>query len=85
MLPPVPGAAFMKRRSKTGGKAGKARRRKIAKPKQHIASAVGRRNRSPNADLQEQLDHSRRELKEALEQQAATSLPIMVERQVRPS
>jgi hypothetical protein len=58
----------------TGGKATKARHRKAAKPERHAASATAPRGHSSNTDLQEQLDQYRKELKEALEQQTATSL-----------
>jgi signal transduction histidine kinase len=57
----------MKRGATTGGKV----RRRKAKSRR-IASGVGR-HRLPDTSLQEQLAHSRRELKEALEQQTATS------------
>ena len=62
----------MKRRATTGGKASKGRPRKAANPKRHSGSSTAvRRNRSPDANLREQLDTSRRELKEALDQKAA--------------
>jgi two-component system, NtrC family, sensor kinase len=68
----------MKRRVTTGGKATKARRRKATKSQRRTAPAVARRSRSSNADLRQQLNRSRRELKEALEQQAATSVVLKV-------
>ena len=60
----------MKRRATTGGKVGKARRRKTQISR--VARVVARRG-SSDASLREQLDQSRRERDEALEQQAATS------------
>ena len=60
----------MKRRATTGGKVGKARRRKTQS--RRAARVVARRG-SSDASLREQLDQSRRERDEALEQQAATS------------
>ena len=60
----------MKRRATTGGKVGKARRRKIQISR--AARVVARRG-SSDASLREQIDQSRRERDEALEQQAATS------------
>jgi hypothetical protein len=64
------GRVDMKRRSTAGSKIAKARRRK-AKGR-YTAPLVGLRPQS-DATLREQLDQSRRELKEALEHQAATS------------
>jgi signal transduction histidine kinase len=66
----------MKQRGTIGGKTSKARCSKTTSPKR--TSAVARLSRSSDADLQEQLDRSRRELKEALEQQAATSEVLRV-------
>src|SRR2546429_438658 len=63
----------MKQRGTIRGKTSKAPRRKTMSPKRRVTSAVARLSRSSDADLQEQLDRSRRELNEALEQQAATS------------
>jgi GAF domain-containing protein len=60
---------LMKRRAPTGGKMGKARRRN---------GRNMRRRRPPDTDLRAQLSQSRRELKEALEQQAATSEVLRV-------
>ena len=58
----------MKRRATTGGKVGKARRRKTQAPcSAWLPIAVRRCN------LREQLDQTRRERDEALEQQTATS------------
>ena len=55
----------MKRRATTGGKVGKARRRKIQISR--AARVVARRG-SSDASLREQIDQSRRERDEALEQ-----------------
>jgi hypothetical protein len=63
------GRVHMKRRATAGSKIAKARRK--AK-KRCTAPLVGPRPPS-EAALREQLDESRRELKEALEHQAATS------------
>jgi two-component system NtrC family sensor kinase len=60
----------MKRRATAGSNIAKARRRKAKR--RSTAPLVGLRPPS-DATLREQLDHSRRELKEALEHQAATS------------
>ncbi len=65
----------MKRRATTGGKVGKARRRKTQISR--AARVVARRN-SSEANLREQLDQTRRERDEALEQQAATSEVLKV-------
>jgi signal transduction histidine kinase len=68
----------MKRRSRASSKLGKTPRRNAAMPKRRkanrrrTASRVDRRPPS-GANLREQLDQSRRELKEALEHQTATS------------
>ena len=59
----------MKRRAKAGHKAAKAPRRKI---KNCPAATPGGDRRLSDATLQEQLDQSRHELKEALEHQTAT-------------
>src|ERR1041385_475275 len=72
-----PGAG-MKRRVTTSCKAGKPRRGKATNPKGETASAVARHSRSSETGLRQQLDQSRRELKEALEQQAATSEVLKV-------
>ena len=61
--------AFKKRRAKAGHKAAKAPRRKI---KNCPAATPGGDRRLSDATLQEQLDQSRHELKEALEHQTAT-------------
>jgi two-component system, NtrC family, sensor kinase len=71
----------MKRRSKVGGKAGKAGRRKAATPKGDIvpkAPATPRRRSrasfdSSVADLHKRLERQARELEEARQQQAASS------------
>ena len=55
----------MKRRATTGGKVGKARRRKTQS--RRAARVVARRG-SSNANLREQLDQTKRERDEALEQ-----------------
>jgi two-component system NtrC family sensor kinase len=60
----------MKRRATAGSKVAKARRRKANR--RCTASRADRRPPS-DANLREQLDQSRRELKEALEHQTATS------------
>src|SRR6516165_5273522 len=64
------GRVHMKRRATAGSKIAKARRRKAKR--RYAAPLVGLRPQS-DAILREQLDQSRRELKEALEHQAATS------------
>jgi two-component system, NtrC family, sensor kinase len=64
------GRVHMKRRARAGSKIAKARRRK-AKGR-YTAPLVGLRPPS-DATLRKQLDQSRRELKEALEHQVATS------------
>jgi signal transduction histidine kinase len=63
----------MKRRVKTSGTASKGRPRKTTSPKRPTAAAVARNSRSSDTDLRRQLDQSRRELKEAIEQRTATS------------
>ena len=65
----------MKRRATTGGKVGKARRRKTQN--RRAARVVAHRG-SSDANLREQLDQSRRERDDALEQQAATSEVLKV-------
>ena len=60
----------MKGRATTGGKAVKARRRKTQS--RRVARVVAHSD-SPDFNLREQLDQTRRERDEALEQQAATS------------
>ena len=65
----------MKRRATTGGKVGKARRRKTQS--RRAARVVAHRG-SSDANLREQLDQSRRERDDALEQQAATSEVLKV-------
>ena len=61
----------MKGRATAGGKAVKARRRKATNPRRRNAPTLARRTSA--AELQEQLNRSRRERDEALEQQTATS------------
>ena len=68
----------MKRRARTGGKKSKERRRKTPTAKRRAAPAAARPRRSSDVDLQQQLDHSRRELREAREQQIATSEVLQV-------
>ena len=63
----------MKRRATTGGKAVKARRRKATNPRRRNAPTLARCSSSSVAELQEQLNRSRRERDEALEQQTATA------------
>ena len=67
----------MKRRVTTDGKASQRRRRKSTNLKRRTAPAV-RHSRSSDTDLRDQLEQSRRELKEALEQQTATSEVLKV-------
>src|SRR5215469_2677411 len=61
--------AFMKRRATAGRKLAKARPRKAKRRRSAPLTGL----RSASDALREQLDQSRRELKEALEHQAATS------------
>ena len=65
----------MTRRATTGGKEGKARRRKTQSRR---AARVVAHSGSPDSSLREQLDQTRRERDEALEQQAATSEVLKV-------
>ena len=65
----------MKRRATTGGKVGKARLRKT--PSRRTSRGVARRG-SSKATLREQLDQTKRERDEALEQQTATSEVLKV-------
>ena len=65
----------MKRRATTGGKVGKARLRKT--PSGRTSRGVARRG-SSKATLREQLDQTKRERDEALEQQTATSEVLKV-------
>ena len=68
----------MKQRGGTRGKAAKSRRRKTVTPKRATTPKT-RRNRAPStAELQGRLDLRTRELREALEQQAATSEVLRV-------
>ena len=67
----------MKRRATTGHKAKKAQRNP-ATPKRRTAPVAARNCDLSNADLQQQLDRRTRELKEALEQQAATAEVLSV-------
>ena len=66
----------MKRRVTTRGKATKTLRRKVAKS--GSAPSTMHRRRSTGVGLQEQLDEARRELREAREQQTATSEVLKV-------
>ena len=68
----------MRRRSRAGGEPVKARRRKSATLKRRSAPKAVRRRGPSTAKLQEQLDHRTRELREALEQQAATDEVLQV-------
>ena len=68
----------MSRRAKGGGKPVKARHRKTVAPKRRNAPKAVRRGRSSVADLREQLNRSRRERDELLEQQTATSEVLKV-------
>jgi two-component system NtrC family sensor kinase len=68
----------MKRRSSTGGEPVKARRRKTASRKRANASNVVRGRTSCDANSQERVDAFTRELKEAREQQTATSEVLQV-------
>src|ERR1700692_2501089 len=61
----------MRRRSKSGGEAVKARRRKTLKRRNAVKAVVGRS--SSAAGLQEQLARKTNELNESLEQQTATA------------
>ena len=63
----------MRRRSRAGGKPVKTRRRKTATLKRRDASKAVAHRSSSAAILRKQLDDRTRELKEALEQQAATA------------
>jgi hypothetical protein len=67
----------MRRRVTIGRKASKARR-KSTKSKRRSAPAVGRRKRSSDTDLRDQLDHSKRELNEALARETATAEVLKV-------
>jgi GAF domain-containing protein len=66
----------MRRRNKTGGKEGKTQRPKTLK--RHNAPKTARRRNFSAAGPQEQISALTRELKEALEQQAATSEVLKV-------
>ncbi len=68
----------MKRRVKISSKARKGQRRKTTSPKRATAAAVVRNSRSSDIDLREQLDQSKRERDEALEQQKATAEVLRV-------
>jgi signal transduction histidine kinase len=63
----------MRRRSRTGGEPVKTRRRKTATLKRRDASKTVAHRSSSAANLRKQLDNRTCELKEALEQQAATA------------
>ena len=77
-MPVLSLGAGMKRRVTTSGKASKGRPRKATRAKRPTAATVARNSRSSDTDLRQQLDQSRRELKEALEQQRATSEVLKV-------
>ena len=68
----------MRRRSKAGGKPVKTRRRKAATPKRRNAPKAARRYSSSAADQETKVARLSRELKEALEQQTATSEVLQV-------
>jgi two-component system NtrC family sensor kinase len=68
----------MKRRSKAGGKAGEAGRRKAAAPKRQTAARAGHHRGSWDASPKMGVAQLARELKEAREQQAATSEVLRV-------
>ena len=63
----------MRRRSGAGGEPTKAQRRKTAARKSRIAPKAVRRQSSSDAGLKTKVAELTRELKEALEQKAATS------------
>jgi GAF domain-containing protein len=68
----------MKQRSRIRGKAAKSRSRKAVTPKRRTTLDRGRDGQSPADDLQERFDALARELKEAREQQTATSEVLKV-------
>jgi two-component system, NtrC family, sensor kinase len=68
----------MKRRSRTGGKPIKGRRRKAAKPKRREASEARAHSSSSTAGQDTEVARLTRELNEAREQQAATSEVLSV-------
>src|SRR5579864_5878840 len=63
----------MKRRGKAGGKAAHSRRRQVAGRKRSAVAKSELQPRAAAAGLQEQLDRNKRELNEALQQQAAAA------------
>jgi hypothetical protein len=68
----------MKRRSRAGGEASKARRRKAAKPKRRDAPKATAPSISPPIGEETEVARLARELNEALERQAATSKVLQV-------
>ena len=68
----------MRRRSSAGGERTKAQRRKTATRKSRIAPKTVRRRSSSDAGLKTKVAKLTRELKEALEQKAATSEVLQV-------
>src|SRR5262245_40002032 len=73
---PEPAGEAMRRRNKTGGKEGKTQRPKALK--RHNAQKTARRCNFSAGGPQEQISALTRELKEALEQQTATSEVLKV-------
>src|SRR5262245_31580742 len=74
---PSPGKE-MRRRSKAGGRPVKSRHRKTARPKRRSAPKAGVRRGSSATDLDAEVARLSHELREALEQQAATSEVLRV-------
>ena len=68
----------MRRRSKAGGKPVKARRRKTATPKRRITAKAASRHRSGPAGKEKEVARLKRELRELLERQTATSEVLSV-------
>ena len=68
----------MKRRSRTGGKPTKGRRRKVPEPRGRSAPKAGARSKSSSTGVETQVAELTRELNEAQEQQTATSEVLQV-------
>ena len=68
----------MRRRSRAGGEPVKARRRKAVTPKRRNAPKAVRRRSSSTAGEETQVARLARELREALEQQTATSTVLAI-------